>query len=149
MGATLEMSMTDVFSKAKRSEIMSRIRSTDTLPEMRVRKKLHGLGFRYRLHDASLPGKPDIVMPKHKAVVQVRGCFWHLHVCSAGRIPRSNKDYWESKLSRNRRRDECNDNELRRMGWRLFVIWECEVQSDRALVETVGILRRELTEVHL
>ena len=138
--------MADVFSKAKRSEIMRRIRSKDTRPEMRVRKKLHGIGFRYRLHDTNLPGKPDIVMTKHKAVIQIRGCFWHSHVCSSGRIPRSNKEYWESKLSRNRRRDEHNDFELRRMGWRLFVIWECEVQSDRALAETVEALRCELQE---
>lgn len=140
--------MADVFSKAKRSEIMRRIRSTDTKPEMRVRRKLHALGFRYRLHDAKLPGKPDIVMPKHKTVVQVRGCFWHSHVCLAGRNPRSNKEYWESKLSRNRHRDEQNDTELRRMGWRLFVIWECEVQSNRGLVESIELLRRQLSRTH-
>ena len=138
--------MVDVFSKTKRSEIMRSIHSTDTRPEMRVRKKLHGLGFRYRLHDANLPGKPDIVMPKRRAVVQIRGCFWHSHVCTAGRIPKSNREYWNNKLSRNRRRDEHNDTELRRMGWRLFVIWECDVQSNRALSETVEVLRHELQE---
>ena len=136
--------MTDVFTAAKRSEIMRRIRSTDTKPEIRVRKKLHGLGFRYRLHDAKLPGKPDIVMPRHKAVVQIRGCFWHAHECADGRIPRSNTEYWESKLTRNRRRDERNDVELRRMGWRLFVVWECDVKSDRALAETAESLRHDL-----
>lgn len=136
--------MTDVFSKTKRSEIMRGIRSTDTRPEMRVRKKLHGLGFRYRLHDRNLPGKPDIVMPRRKAAVQVRGCFWHSHDCSGGRIPKSNTKYWKTKLSKNRSRDERNDAELRRMGWRLFVIWECAVQSDTGLVETVETLRREI-----
>lgn len=109
-----------------------------------MRKKVHGLGFRYRLHDGSLPGKPDMVMPKHKAIVQIRGCFWHSHTCSAGRIPRSNKEYWERKLTRNRRRDEHNDAELRQMGWRVFIIWECEVQSDRALVKTVEIFCQDL-----
>ena len=136
--------MADVFSKAKRSDIMRGIRSTDTLPEMRVRKKLHGLGFRYRLHDRSLPGKPDIVMPKRNAVIQVRGCFWHSHACSDGRTPRSNQEYWKGKLGRNRLRDEHNDAQLRHLGWRLFVVWECEVHSDRALAETVETLRREL-----
>ena len=149
MDATLDLNMTDVFSKAKRSEIMRRIRSTNTLPEVRVRKELHSRGFRYRLHDSKLPGKPDIVMPKHKTVVQIRGCFWHFHECLAGRMPKSNKDYWETKLIRNRQRDERNDAELRGMGWRVFVIWECEVQSNISLVETVGILRCELTEAHL
>ena len=136
--------MADVFDKVKRSEIMSRIRSTDTRPEIRLRKRLHGFGFRYRLHDAQLPGKPDIVMPKHKAVVQVRGCFWHFHTCSSGRIPRSNREYWERKLRGNRQRDGRNDAELRRMGWRVFTVWECEIQSDRALTKTVEVLRKDL-----
>ena len=86
MEATLDLSMADVFNKTKRSEIMRNIHSTNTRPEMRVRKKLHGLEFRYRLHDRNLPGKPDIVMPKRKAVIQIRGCFWHSHACSDGRI---------------------------------------------------------------
>ena len=136
--------MADVFNKAKRSEIMRGIRSTDTRPEMRVRKKLHGLGFRYRLHDKNLPGKPDMVMPKRKAAIQIRGCFWHSHTCLDGRVPRSNQEYWKDKLSRNQHRDERNDAQLRQMGWRLFIVWECEVQSDRALAETVEALRREL-----
>ena len=88
MDTGLDLRMVDVFDKAKRSEIMRSIRSTNTRPEMRVRKKLHSLGFRYRLHDRNLPGKPDIVMPKRKAVVQVRGCFWHSHVCSADTCPK-------------------------------------------------------------
>ena len=147
MDAGLDLSMADVFDKAKRSEIMRSIHSTNTGPEMRVRKKLHRLGFRYRLHDRNLPGKPDIVMPKRKAAVQVRGCFWHSHVCSAGRIPKSNEEYWKIKLSKNRHRDEYNDAELRRMGWRLFIVWECEVQSEANLAETVEMLRREITAV--
>ena len=141
--------MTDVFSKAKRSEIMRRIRSTDTEPELRVRKQLHGLGFRYRLHVSKLPGKPDIVMPKYRAAVQVRGCFWHFHICTAGRLPRSNRQYWEKKLIKNRQRDEENDAKLRRMGWRLYVIWGCEVQSDLAAEKAVETLQHELTGVDI
>lgn len=139
--------MTDVFSSTKRSDIMKRIQSTDTSPELRVRRELHALGFRYRLHDASLPGKPDLVLPKYKAAVQVRGCFWHLHDCRSGRIPKSNEGYWHRKLNRNRLRDERNDAELRRLGWRLFVIWECETKTQRAMAATINVIQGELTAV--
>lgn len=136
--------MADVFDKRKRSEIMRRIRSVDTGPEMRVRKKLHELGYRYRLHDSKLPGKPDMVMRKHNAIIQIRGCFWHHHNCSAGRIPSSNTAYWEGKLKRNRSRDEHNDAALQLMGWSVFIVWECEVRTERALTQTVDALRNEL-----
>ena len=109
-----------------------------------MRKKLHALGFRYRLHDEKLPGRPDIVLPGRQAVVQLRGCFWHTHECMGGRLPKGNSEYWTGKLARTQRRDESNDAELRRMGWRLFVLWECEVKSDHGLSETVEALSRSL-----
>jgi DNA mismatch endonuclease (patch repair protein) len=112
--------------KARRSELMAAIRSKGTQPELAVRKALHASGFRYRLHDSRLPGKPDIVLPRLKAVVQVRGCFWHGHECRDGHIPKSNKEYWEGKLARNQLRDLTTDAALATMGWRVFIVWECE-----------------------
>jgi len=118
--------MTDRFAKKKRSEIMSKIKSKDTKPEKTVRKLLHGLGFRYRLHVSDLPGKPDIVLPKFKTVIFVNGCFWHGHKCRRGHTPLSNLDYWEPKVKRNIERDKKNKAKLRRLGWRVITVWECE-----------------------
>lgn len=112
---------------AQRSAIMSRIRSKDTKPEMLVRRELHRLGFRFRLHVRGLPGKPDIVLPKHRTVIQVKGCFWHGHTCIDGRIPKSNREYWVPKLLNNRRRDSSNDRKLRRLGWSVRNLWECRI----------------------
>ncbi len=127
--------MADVFSKKKRSEVMSKIRSKDTKPEMRIRKGLHALGFRYRLHDKKLPGRPDIVLPRFKTVIQVRGCFWHSHNCIDGHIPKTRKEYWEPKLKANTERDQKNDQRLKDMGWRVFVVWECQCMSAKRLNE--------------
>lgn len=118
--------MTDLYTKKRRSEIMSGINSKDTAPEIKVRKALHRLGFRFRLHRKDLPGKPDIVLPKWKTVVLVHGCFWHCHNCCEGHVPKSNKEYWTPKLQRNVQRDEANAEKLRLLGWRRIVIWECE-----------------------
>jgi DNA mismatch endonuclease (patch repair protein) len=107
---------------------MRRIRSADTRPEMVVRRLVHGMGFRYRLHVKTLPGKPDLVFAGRRCVIEVRGCFWHLHEgCREGRIPESRKEYWGPKLERNRARDRANVRELKELGWRVLVIWECEV----------------------
>lgn len=121
--------MTDVFDKAKRSEVMGRIRSKDTRPELLVRTALHAAGFRYRLHAPGLPGKPDIVLRRLKTVVQVRGCFWHRHACRDGHVPKSNQQYWEPKLARNQLRDQEADTALAVMGWHVFTIWECELEQ--------------------
>jgi DNA mismatch endonuclease (patch repair protein) len=118
--------MPDVFSPAKRSDVMSRIRSSDTKPEVALRRGLHRLGYRFRLHDRLLPGRPDIVLPKYRTVVQVRGCFWHGHTCHDGHLPKSRHDYWIPKLAGNARRDHRNDRALRRLGWKVVVVWECE-----------------------
>jgi len=120
--------MADRITPKQRSAIMSRIRSKDTRPELRVRHALHAMGFRFRLHVRSLPGCPDIVLPKHSMAVQVRGCFWHLHRCMKRRLPKTNKGYWRPKLEGNRARDIVNDRKLRRLGWKVRTIWECELE---------------------
>ena len=122
-------SMTDIYTKKRRSEIMGRIRSHDTEPEVRVRKVLHRMGFRFRLQNRDLPGKPDIVLPKLRTVVLVHGCFWHCHDCCEGHLPKSNKDYWAPKLARNRIRDVEAAKQLCVLGWKPIVIWECQTYS--------------------
>ena len=125
----------DVFTAQRRSEIMARIRGVDTAPELAVRRYLLSRGFRFRTHRASLPGKPDIVLPKHRAAVYVHGCFWHGHTCKDGRRPRSNQEYWNSKLDRNVERDQVNELKLRELGWRRVVIWGCQAKSEEALAK--------------
>jgi len=120
----------DTFTKEKRSEIMSKVRATNTKPETVVRKWLHRNGYRFRLHGKELPGKPDIVLPKHKTVINVHGCFWHRHQgCKHATTPQSNTDYWEGKFKRNIERDRANKNQLEDAGWKVIVIWECEVRN--------------------
>jgi len=120
--------MADRITPEQRSAIMSRIRSKDTRPEIVVRRTLHAMGFRFRLHVRSLPGCPDIVLPKHLVAVQVRGCFWHLHRCMKRRLPKTNTGYWLPKLEGNRARDIENDRKLRRLGWKVRTIWECDLE---------------------
>lgn len=119
----------DMFSPARRSEIMSHIRGLDTKPERLVRSYLHTLGFRFRLHDPALPGRPDITLPKYRLAVFVHGCFWHLHSgCPAGRLPTARRAFWKHKLEGNRERDVANIRRLRRQGWRVLVLWECDIE---------------------
>ena len=106
---------------------MASIRATDTRPEVAVRRLAHRLGYRFRLHRRDLPGKPDLVLPKHHAVVFVHGCFWHQHKCLGGRLPASNQAYWGPKLARNVERDANARRALREMGWRVLTIWECQL----------------------
>jgi DNA mismatch endonuclease (patch repair protein) len=125
-------SMADDRSAAARSSNMSRIRGKDTKPEMLVRRFLHAQGLRYRLHDRRLPGSPDVVLPKYKAVVIVQGCFWHKHgegCAIKARVPKSNLAFWESKLERNVQRDQLNESKLLEAGWRVFIIWECSLKK--------------------
>jgi len=122
--------MPDVFDKRTRSEIMSKIRSKDTKPEMLVRRFLHRNGFRYRLHAKDLPGKPDIVLPKYKSIVFVHGCFWHSHAgCRRANTPSSNKDYWVAKLKKNKDKDIRDQEKLSSSGWRVVVVWECSLST--------------------
>lgn len=121
--------MTDIFSPEKRSLIMSKIRGKNTNPEMKVRKLIFSMGFRYRLHRKDLPGCPDIVFPGRKKVIFVHGCFWHNHDCKEGRIPKSNTNYWQHKLERNKIRDAEHQAELETRGWRVLVIWQCQTMN--------------------
>lgn len=120
----------DTFSREKRSDIMRRVHAKDTTPEKRVRSLLHRLGFRFRLHRKDLPGKPDIVLPKHAAVIFVHGCFWHRHEgCPRASTPASRRDYWLPKFERTVKRDAENQARLRRLGWRVILVWECELRD--------------------
>jgi DNA mismatch endonuclease (patch repair protein) len=125
---------TDVYPPLKRSAVMRRVKGRDTGPERQVRRLLWGLGARYRLQRADLPGKPDIVLPGRRLAVLVHGCFWHGHDCARGaRVPKANRDYWLGKIGRNRARDERTRAELAARGWRVETIWECELKDLPAL----------------
>lgn len=124
--------MADTKTPAERSENMSRIRSTNTKPEEIVRKYLFSHGFRYRKNDKRYPGKPDIVLPKYHTIIFVNGCFWHMHGCSRSRLPRSNQEYWKSKIERNIQRDAENQQKLEADGWKVIVVWECELKKRTA-----------------
>ena len=122
----------DTISPERRSENMRRIRGKNTRPELVVRKTLFAMGYRYRLHSAKLPGKPDLVFSKQRKVIFVHGCFWHSHSnsrCNIVRLPKSNSEYWAEKLKRNVTRDAIRKAELRRLGWKTMTIWECQTRS--------------------
>jgi DNA mismatch endonuclease, patch repair protein len=123
--------MADVVDEATRSRMMAGIKGKDTRPEMLVRKALHAEGFRFRLHAKDLPGKPDIVLPKHEAVIMVHGCFWHGHDCGIFRMPKSNRKFWRTKINGNRRRDALQAAELSVLGWRVLTIWECSIREKK------------------
>ena len=128
--------MADVFDTATRRNIMSRVRPKDTKPELRVRKLLHALGYRFRLHRRDLPGTPDIVLPRWKSVIFVHGCFWHVHEgCKRATTPENNRDYWEAKLEGNKMRDAENIKKLLSMGYRCLIVWECETKDVEQLAE--------------
>ena len=125
--------MTDTLTVAARSERMSRIRSKNTKPEMLVRRLIHAMGYRYRLHGRDLPGAPDVVFAGIRKAILVHSCFWHRHPdsqCRLARLPKSRVDFWEDKLNGNRRRDEANEARLCAMGWDVLVIWECIIKSN-------------------
>ena len=125
----------DKITPEQRSYTMSRIRSKDTKPEMVVRHHLHALGFRYRLHSPKLPGHPDIVLPKWHTVIFVNGCFWHRHVgCKVATMPKSNVEFWTAKFERNVARDRKEHDALEQAGWRVIVLWECEVKKKLPLL---------------
>ena len=121
--------MADTKTPAERSENMSRIRSTNTKPEEIVRKYLFSHGFRYRKNDKRYPGKPDIVLPKYRTIIFVNGCFWHMHGCSRSRLPKSNQEYWRPKIERNIERDADAKKKLEVEGWKVIIIWECELKK--------------------
>ena len=126
--------MPDIYSPKKRSEVMSCVRATGTKPELVVRQLAHRMGYRFRLHHRRMPGRPDIVFPRHRKVIFVHGCFWHGHQgCSKATIPITNREFWIRKLTRNRERDQENLNSLHQSGWKTLVVWECETQDKRRL----------------
>lgn len=122
--------MADIFPKSKRSKIMSKVRATETKPEIIVRKLLFSKGFRFRKNLKSLPGKPDIVLPKLKTVIFIHGCFWHGHKnCKAATLPKTQKKYWNTKISSNIKRDKRYIRELKKLRWKVIIIWECRIIS--------------------
>ncbi|MDA8091552.1 MAG: DNA mismatch endonuclease Vsr [Nitrospiraceae bacterium] len=131
----------DNLTPEQRSAQMAKVRSRDTKPEMLVRKLVHGMGFRYRLHRRELPGKPDLVFASRRKIIFVNGCFWHGHDCSLGRIPKSRVDFWTGKITSNRSRDEANLKRLRDLGWKSLVVWECQL---RRIDQVAGRIRRFL-----
>ena len=121
--------MTDHVDSRERSAIMAKVKSRDTRPELEVRRALHRAGHRFRLHRADLPGCPDLLFPRHRVALFVHGCFWHWHGCKRSRMPKSNTDYWTTKIERNTKRDAQARSDLDNLGWKWRVIWECEIES--------------------
>jgi DNA mismatch endonuclease (patch repair protein) len=138
--------MADVVSRDVRSRMMSGIRGKNTKPEMLIRRGLHAKGFRYLLHDRRLPGKPDLVFPKHRAVIFVHGCFWHGHDCHLFKWPKTRKGFWRNKIDRNKVLDEQAIVELRKSGWRVGIVWECSVKGRTRLLDerTIALCARWL-----
>lgn len=125
--------MADCHSKDVRSKNMSAVKGKNTKPEMMIRSLLHKNGFRFRLHDKALPGNPDIILKKYRAVIFVHGCFWHLHGCRKSNIPENNREFWHVKLNANKERDQLNIRELNKLNWRVLVIWECSLKGKMRL----------------
>lgn len=123
----------DNLSPERRSDLMKRVRRSDTKPEVTLRKALHRLGFRYVIGDKRLPGTPDLVFPKYKAAVFVHGCFWHGHPCVKGKLPKSRIEYWGPKLAQNMARDRANVGALQAMGWEVLTLWQCELRNTAEL----------------
>lgn len=122
----------DVLTKQQRKRCMSAIRNKDTRPEMVVRRLVHSLGYRYRLHGSGLPGKPDLIFPSRWKVIFVHGCFWHRHSCQKGKsIPSTREKFWREKLESNKIRDKGNRRKLRKVGWQALIVWECETKPSR------------------
>lgn len=136
--------MADVFSKPKRSWVMSRIRSVNTRPELTVRSFLHQRGFRFRLHASQLPGKPDIVLHKYQTAIFVHGCFWHSHHrCRNAVFPRTRAAFWRTKILGNKQRDAKAARRLRSLGWKVLTIWECETEALQRLEQRLATLLQQ------
>ncbi len=131
----------DKLEKEKRSWNMSRVKSKNTKPELLIRSHLHKIGYRFRLHVKHLPGSPDIVFPKYRAVIFVHGCFWHRHIkCSAGNLPKTRSEFWQEKISENINRDQVAFTQLNLLGWRTAIVWECALKNKDETNDTVNKL---------
>ena len=130
----------DTLTQEQRSALMSKIRGKNTTPELLVRKYLWSLGFRYRLHRKDLPGSPDLVFSSKRKVVFVHGCFWHGHVCRRDKLPKTRTDFWKEKMDRNAKRDRLNVKKLKKLGWKSFEIWECQVKSGKSFKKLLKFL---------
>ena len=141
--------MVDSLTKERRSWNMGRVHSKDTKPELIVRSILHRSGYRFRLHNEALPGKPDIVLAKYRTVIFVHGCFWHRHKnCPDATIPKTNTAFWEHKLNRNVERDKRTQITLQQLGWKILVVWECETTKPDKLVNKLhGFLKTKLPKI--
>lgn len=135
----------DIYSSDKRSEIMAGISGKDTKLEITVRKFLFSKGFRYRINDKRYPGRPDIVLPKYKTAVFVHGCFWHGHKdCKASRLPETRKEFWKKKISDNIKRDDKNIQKLKDMGWKVIVVWQCQIKNKNSQQRRLELLLKEI-----
>lgn len=132
--------MTEHKVSEARSRNMAAIRGTNTSPEVKVRKALHAAGFRFRLHSYTLPGKPDIVLPRYRAVVFVHGCFWHHHGCANSAWPKTRAEFWREKILGNKSRDRRNNRALQKAGWKVLTIWECDVRAAATLRDMKKLL---------
>lgn len=136
--------MVDKYTPEKRSEIMSKVRGKNTGPEMIVRRLVHGMGYRYRLHVGKLPGRPDLVFPSRRKAIFVNGCFWHGHRgCKRSKKPVQNAEFWDRKIERNMMRDRTAKARLKKLGWKILVVWECRTKKTDALKETLNHFLRE------
>jgi len=139
--------MADIWDKNKRSDVMSKIRSKNTKPEMLLRSLLFKEGFRFRIHDKKLAGKPDIVLKKYNTVIFVHGCFWHYHEsCNEGRIPDTNSKFWKEKLARTIERDKQHRKRLKEAGWNVIVVWECELENVKQRNNTIRRIIQEIEQ---
>ena len=141
--------MADKLTSSQRSHCMSRIRGKNTKPEILVRKGLHARGFRFRLHNKKLPGSPDIVLPKYGVAIMVNGCFWHGHKgCRYATKPKTNIEFWETKIARNRHRDEVTTAHLEALGWTVITVWECELRTNSQLDDRLNTLAEEIRRAY-
>lgn len=139
--------MADIFTEKKRSQIMALISGKETQPEILVRRFLFNKGFRFRKNVKTLPGKPDIVLPKYKTAILIHGCFWHGHTnCSKATLPTSNIDFWQTKINSNTERDKRVKQELRKSGWRVITIWECKLKNKKAFENSMDKLIQKLEQ---
>lgn len=131
--------MADVLTPEQRRRNMAAIKGKNTKPEMIVRQLVHSSGYRYRLHRKDLPGKPDLVFPSRRKIIEVYGCYWHMHDCPYGKVvPKTNAEFWQTKRLSNVTRDKRNSEELAKQGWRVLIIWECEVKDKNQLQEHIS-----------